>query len=344
MRFTLGLTCTIPFVALASAGTPVRGTLYLEKAPPERGVYRAVFAYDGEGTLSVCEPTALLELPRLGALFEVPGGGFTFPRAETCRPILTSEPNRITTTGTVDSRLSYDRGEPPLPTRGVLHVGCVDLDVPPSPHNFCATAPQLPPPPRERPLAPDGGGGEWKPGDEAWAKRLPISSMGPDFDPTTDSFSDSMLFTGGNLVRQVRFDNPTVIASTLHLPEGYAPDAMIADGHGRLFGIDPIWNEIVIVDYSETGVIGDGTTIFSVGAIRGVTGFSGQMVVRLVITRCEGDTSGDCLVDLSDVTCVLLHYGKQRAPEESIGDADANGIVDARDIRLVLANFGALCP
>lgn len=54
---------------------------------------------------------------------------------------------------------------------------------------------------------------------------------------------------------------------------------------------------------------------------------------------CDGDVTGDGVVDLADLNLVLANFGSTT----SQGDADGSGSVDLADLNLVLANFGTDC-
>lgn len=52
---------------------------------------------------------------------------------------------------------------------------------------------------------------------------------------------------------------------------------------------------------------------------------------------CEGDVSGDGIVDFTDIIEVILDYGCEA---DCSGDADGNGAVDFNDLILVVSNYG----
>ncbi len=58
---------------------------------------------------------------------------------------------------------------------------------------------------------------------------------------------------------------------------------------------------------------------------------------------CLGDLNGDRIVDLTDLTILLAHYGMQGA---GAGDGDLNGdtVVDLTDLALQLTVYGQVCP
>ena len=55
---------------------------------------------------------------------------------------------------------------------------------------------------------------------------------------------------------------------------------------------------------------------------------------------CDGDATGDNMVDLADLNLVLANFGQST----SEGDVTGDDLVDLADLNLVLANFGTSCP
>lgn len=60
--------------------------------------------------------------------------------------------------------------------------------------------------------------------------------------------------------------------------------------------------------------------------------------------RLDGDTDGDCDVDLADLSTLLAHFGVPRGATVQDGDSDRDGDVDLTDLAETLANFGTVCP
>lgn len=58
---------------------------------------------------------------------------------------------------------------------------------------------------------------------------------------------------------------------------------------------------------------------------------------------CQGDASGDLLVNIVDITAVLTHWGRQYQGPLGPGDADGNGVVEFDDIIAVLAHWNEAC-
>ncbi|MBI5864837.1 MAG: immunoglobulin domain-containing protein [Planctomycetes bacterium] len=61
------------------------------------------------------------------------------------------------------------------------------------------------------------------------------------------------------------------------------------------------------------------------------------------IAACPGDLNGDRVVDLSDLTTLLAHFGTASGASSADGDLDADGDVDLADLTYLLAQFGASC-
>ena len=58
---------------------------------------------------------------------------------------------------------------------------------------------------------------------------------------------------------------------------------------------------------------------------------------------CIGDLDGNHVVDLSDLSIVLSHYGQTPATYAE-GDVDGNNVVELSDISIVLSHYGVPCP
>lgn len=66
---------------------------------------------------------------------------------------------------------------------------------------------------------------------------------------------------------------------------------------------------------------------------------------RLVSSQapCDGDLTGDRIVNLSDVALLLSHYGENGGGYAN-GDINGDGIIDLSDLATVLAAYGMVCP
>lgn len=67
-------------------------------------------------------------------------------------------------------------------------------------------------------------------------------------------------------------------------------------------------------------------------------------VLTLVPANCLGDGSGDRRVNFVDIAMALEYWGFNYRPGTGWGDANRDGIVDFRDISMVMGRFGAVCP
>src|SRR5262245_1525122 len=59
---------------------------------------------------------------------------------------------------------------------------------------------------------------------------------------------------------------------------------------------------------------------------------------------CPGDVNSDHVVDLSDLTTLLSHFGATGGATLADGDLDGNGSVNLSDLAILLGHFGDLCP
>jgi len=61
------------------------------------------------------------------------------------------------------------------------------------------------------------------------------------------------------------------------------------------------------------------------------------------VCECIGDTNGDYVVSLVDLSVQLAHYGKPGGATRGEGDFDADGDVDLTDVASLLTHFGEEC-
>lgn len=345
MRLLPALSGLLMAAGLSRAGAPVRGIIYLQQVGGAGGVYRASFSYDGEGWLSACEPEPVEGLPNLRAMFMLPNSRFTFPRnpllgAPTIIPDQRFATNFLN--GIVDSQLLYDMGDPPVPLKRTVHVCFVDLEVPFEVFNDCKQA-------RIQQTSPPGDDPNRDPDTEDWSLDDPRVVFPPtpaaykQFIPLGDPFSESRIWLGGRLVGQTRADDPLTLLAEFRIPQGLRPWGVVPDWRGHLMGFDPWRNELVLIDYSRSGLVGDPLTQCVTAPIPGLEHFNGQMIVMIAAMHCLGDASGDCEVNLYDIVSTVSRFGAVLADDDWVGDADADGVIGIRDIAAVLANYGASC-
>ncbi len=72
--------------------------------------------------------------------------------------------------------------------------------------------------------------------------------------------------------------------------------------------------------------------------------FSREAAVTLNPAGCLGDANGDRLVNMVDLSTVLIMWGLGYRPLTGPGDSDRDGLVGFRDLTMVLSRYGSLCP
>ncbi len=60
--------------------------------------------------------------------------------------------------------------------------------------------------------------------------------------------------------------------------------------------------------------------------------------------ECPEDINGDGVVDLNDLSALLIHFGTSSGATHADGDVDGDGDVDLLDLSALLAVFGTACP
>lgn len=68
-----------------------------------------------------------------------------------------------------------------------------------------------------------------------------------------------------------------------------------------------------------------------------------RISVAVFPSNCPGDLNGDALVDLSDLTALLAHFGISGVATLRDGDLDGDHDVDLSDLTVLLSNFGTSC-
>ncbi|RMF78895.1 MAG: hypothetical protein D6744_09665, partial [Planctomycetota bacterium] len=58
---------------------------------------------------------------------------------------------------------------------------------------------------------------------------------------------------------------------------------------------------------------------------------------------CDGDITGDAVVDLSDLAVLLANFDASPATTAD-GDIDGDGVVGLTDLAMLLAAFDSTCP
>ncbi len=76
-------------------------------------------------------------------------------------------------------------------------------------------------------------------------------------------------------------------------------------------------------------------------------GYSGQPSVLVFyntgVTPCPGDLNGDLVVDLDDLSIMLINFGQTSGMTYEDGDIDGDGDVDLDDLSELLVSFGGSC-
>lgn len=130
-------------------------------------------------------------------------------------------------------------------------------------------------------------------------------------------------------------DSVTGLASPFSLVSGLVTG--VAGGPTTVtFGIDT--TGLAAGDYPATATINT-----SDENIPGETTAALTVNIDITIAGCSppkvGDLNNDCLVDLSDLSILLSHYG-QSVPPNTNGDLDGNGLIDLSDLSILLSNYG----
>jgi hypothetical protein len=90
---------------------------------------------------------------------------------------------------------------------------------------------------------------------------------------------------------------------------------------------------------------GNYTMIAHVLPVRGQTDVSNTTMTSFLEVHFPGDVSGDCIVDISDLSIVGSHFGSVRGGSNYLPAADLNndGLIDVADLSIVGSNFGHTC-
>jgi hypothetical protein len=165
---------------------------------------------------------------------------------------------------------------------------------------------------------PGGSGAPAEPGDATWTHR----------------FFDSTIWTtpGGDF-----FATPT---STTNIagPDLYVFADLAADIEFWQVNPDQNFGWIIIGDESQP------TSAKRFGSRENL-----DPLVRPKLTivfdppPCPGDVTGDGIVDLTDLTTLLAHFGMLSGAVFADGDMDGDGDVDLGDLTVLLSQFGISC-
>lgn len=73
------------------------------------------------------------------------------------------------------------------------------------------------------------------------------------------------------------------------------------------------------------------------------TPFPGEYIIEVRVPRCPGDVDNNNVVNLADLSQILLQWGMS-VPPGTGADVSGNGLVDLADIAQVIANWSVTCP
>ncbi len=118
------------------------------------------------------------------------------------------------------------------------------------------------------------------------------------------------------------------------------------DAYGEMYVLDQSGGEIYkIVPNVAGGVIIDCNANGQEDACDILDGTSADVNGNGVPDECEpciGDLNGDLVVDLDDLSALLVNFGQTGIPPSG-GDLDGDGDVDLDDLSLMLVHFGETC-
>ena len=102
---------------------------------------------------------------------------------------------------------------------------------------------------------------------------------------------------------------------------------------------------IATVTLDSTGITSYGTYAFSLTNTEGPTHFAGvaaNLTDGQVIVTIQGDTNGDGIVSLADLTILATNYGTEGC--WNYGDFNNSGTVSLADLTILATNYGDIAP
>lgn len=290
---TIGLVMGAALSNVALAGTPAGGTVFIGAAYVPHNLYRIDFQYDGADTLNV-DPQILVTLPTAADAVIVPGGDLVVAgQGSNVYKVDTDDGTYATSsTGNNGNTIALD------PSGQSVWIGWTDAYPsqvplrpfgPGTPHSVSGDDFTI----SHFAFTPSNGvfyanGGESNLGsvgtiDMSTFVTTRIFSSVPATSIFYDAFSRSLIFVAFGKATQVDPVNPSVALSARDdstLGENYL--VLRPDGRGHLFGTR--WGvrgenggRLVLVDYSQSGLIGDASTIMVSAPM--VDGLSGGVAV-----------------------------------------------------------------
>lgn len=156
-----------------------------------------------------------------------------------------------------------------------------------------------------------------------------------------DDIDGLIVFDDGDLVFQP--NNDQVLFSLAR----NSPTLVLTGRSGAdIFTTNPIGPPTVFCAFHELGLsFGDEVTMLDWVPCNDILACVLDWGIGFVcpIPGCAGDVNGDCLVDLSDLTALLSHFGSPSGGLRANGDLDSDGDVDLDDLTSLLSTFGTDC-
>lgn len=120
--------------------------------------------------------------------------------------------------------------------------------------------------------------------------------------------------------------------------------ARLVTGGGNLPPGGQVFVSVYLDDSIYDLAAGEYNGTLTVNNVTNGRGSTTRALRATINERLDGDTDGDCDVDLSDLSALLAHFGMMRGATAADGDTDGDGDVDLTDLAALLANFGTTCP
>lgn len=138
---------------------------------------------------------------------------------------------------------------------------------------------------------------------------------------------------GWTLVRVLGGACVALLSASPVAAQGYDLSWYTIDGGGFTFSIGGGYELGATIGQPDAGapMIGGGYEL------------TGGFWPGVAATPCAGDLNGDRLVDLTDLSTLLSHFGVQSGATLADGDLDGDGDVDLTDLTALLSNFGTAC-
>jgi len=154
-----------------------------------------------------------------------------------------------------------------------------------------------------------------------------------DLHPAGATSSEAYSICGAYQVGYVTFGDP-LGSQTASLWSGTA-----ASWENLSLALTGSWSNTV-----AQSVWSDGTTLYIAGSgHNNGAGRDEALLWSRPIQPCPADLNNNGIIDLSDLTILLAHFGQSGVPG-SAGDLTGDGAVSLADLALMLSEFGQACP